>query len=164
MVSCDGTLHTICRYVGLVKDAFDPARSGRGLFFSFDADITLTQQRFTASSGMEGASSLHARADSRFVWNKELIQSMVGELASELVVMAFIGAHGRALDRPAHAYFMPYIVQLAIAWCQQLWVQLCCNDATDCKAAIQQAVVQKATVQSAFTNELLNQGSCDLYK
>ncbi len=35
-----------CRYTRLLKEAFNPAGAGRGLFFSFDADVTLTQQRY----------------------------------------------------------------------------------------------------------------------
>lgn len=69
------------RYIALLKDAFDPSGSGRGLFFSFDADITLTQQRYAAiaGDGPPTAKSLHARADSRFVWNKTHTQPLAGE-------------------------------------------------------------------------------------
>ena len=34
-----------CSYAALLREAFNPAGAGRGLFFSFDADVTLTQQR-----------------------------------------------------------------------------------------------------------------------
>lgn len=74
------------QYLALVRDAFNPTGSGRGLFFSFDADITLTQQRFAASSSSLGKSSLHARADSRFVWNKSVVQSLVDQGAERFAV------------------------------------------------------------------------------
>lgn len=69
-----------CRYIALLKDAFDANGSGRGLFFSFDADVTLTQQRFAAvaGDGPPGAKSLHARADPRFVWNKTHTKPLIG--------------------------------------------------------------------------------------
>ncbi len=44
------TQHTWRRYTDLLRDAFNPHGAGRGLFFSFDADITLTQQRCAISA------------------------------------------------------------------------------------------------------------------
>jgi hypothetical protein len=35
----------MCSYTALLREAFNLAGAGRGLFFSFDADVTLTQQR-----------------------------------------------------------------------------------------------------------------------
>jgi hypothetical protein len=35
----------LCSYTALLREAFNPAGAGRGLFFSFDADVTLTQQQ-----------------------------------------------------------------------------------------------------------------------
>lgn len=42
---CSTPALVLCSYTALVKEAFNPAGAGRGLFFSFDADVTLTQQR-----------------------------------------------------------------------------------------------------------------------
>lgn len=68
--------------------------------------------------------------------------------------------HDRLLNNPAHANSTAHIVQLVIDWSAKM-VQPCCNDATDSKAAFQQAVDQEANQCTICTNQsIFDQGSC----
>lgn len=70
------------RYAGLLRYAVDPAGAGKGLFFSYDADLTLTQQRYKAVTSVESSlrKSIAGRADTRFFFNRHLILSLIGEM------------------------------------------------------------------------------------
>ena len=71
-----------CRYVKLLRTALDPSGAGRGLFFSYGADITLTQQRFTEACAKGeragGNALLGERAEPRFFWNAHLLAPFTG--------------------------------------------------------------------------------------
>ena len=73
----------LCRWIKLLKDALDPLGSGRGLYFSHSTDVTLTQQRLVALCQDPAAASkpLWARADTRFFYNKQLAQPLIGVCA-----------------------------------------------------------------------------------
>ncbi|KAK9864404.1 hypothetical protein WJX84_006665 [Apatococcus fuscideae] len=80
------------RYVELLKDAVDPKGSGRGLFFSYGADLTLTQQRVAilAESPDWVGQPLWKRADTRFFWNRKLalpfMEAGMGDLAIPMLM------------------------------------------------------------------------------
>ena len=69
-----------CRYIELLKDAVDSKGSGRGLFFSYGADLTLTQQRVAilAENAEWTGQPLWKRADTRFFWNRKLALPFMG--------------------------------------------------------------------------------------
>ena len=71
-----------CRYLNLLRDAFNGSGSGRGLHFSFDANITQTQQRAARLAADAGAAAkpLYASAEPRFFWNQKLLQPVIGAL------------------------------------------------------------------------------------
>ena len=71
-----------CRYLNLLRDAFNGSGSGRGLHFSFDVNITQTQQRAAQLATDAGATAklLHATADPRFFWNQSLLQPLIGAI------------------------------------------------------------------------------------
>lgn len=88
----DATLNS--HYVRLLKEAFNPVGAGRSLFFSFDADVTLTQQRYAALAADSAAQGkfLHERADSRFYWNKHLTQKLVDEGAGRFAMLIMLAS------------------------------------------------------------------------
>ncbi len=65
------------RYIDLLRTALNPAEAGRGLYFSYGADITLTQQRW-AEAGEKAGKLLGKRAEPRFFWNRHLLASFTG--------------------------------------------------------------------------------------
>ena len=75
-------LHWVFRYIKLLRAALDPSGAGRGLFFSYGADITLTQQRYTEASAKGehagGNALLGERAEPRFFWNAHLLSPFTG--------------------------------------------------------------------------------------
>ncbi|CAL8466862.1 g6398 [Coccomyxa elongata] len=62
------------KYIDLLRTAMNPAEAGRGLYFSYGADITLTQQRW-AEAGEKASKLLGKRAEPRFFWNRHLLAS-----------------------------------------------------------------------------------------
>jgi hypothetical protein len=88
----DATLNS--HYTALLREAFNPAGAGRGLFFSFDADVTLTQQRYATISADSAAAgrSLHDRADPRFYWNRHLTQKLLEEGAGRFAMPLLQGS------------------------------------------------------------------------
>ena len=79
-----------CRYLNLLRDAFNGSGSGRGLHFSFDTNITQTQQRAARVAADPGAAakSLHATAETRFFWNQTLLQPLIGALEASFTASA----------------------------------------------------------------------------
>lgn len=69
-----------CRYAGLLRYAVDPAGAGKGLYFSYGTDLTLTQQRQTtlANDESSNSTSLADRADQRFFFNRQLTLLLKG--------------------------------------------------------------------------------------
>lgn len=77
------------RYVALLRRGLDPARAGRGLFFSYGADLTLTTQ--AAAKLADGApTALHARADAAFWWTKALAEPLLTSEAEARFVAPFV--------------------------------------------------------------------------
>lgn len=74
-----------CRYAGLLRYAVDPSGAGKGLFFSYGADLTLTQQRrdVIAKDDSLRNASLADRADGRFFFNRQLTQRLKGLSVSQ---------------------------------------------------------------------------------
>lgn len=70
------------RYISLLRKALDPSDAGRGLYFSYEADLSLTQQRYSeiAAKGEKAGKSLGERAEPRFVWNRHLMKPFTGVL------------------------------------------------------------------------------------
>ncbi len=70
----------IYRYISLLKTALNPAEAGRGLYFSYGADVTLTQQRYaeTQGKGEEAGRFVGERAEPRFLWNRHLLALFLG--------------------------------------------------------------------------------------
>ena len=68
------------RYAKLLSYAVDPSGAGRGLFFSYSTDLTLTQQRYTTLQADASASkkTLWSRADPRFFFNRQLTSVLTG--------------------------------------------------------------------------------------
>lgn len=67
----------------MLRYAVDPAGAGKGLFFSYEADLTLTQQRsdvVNKDASLKNA-SLIERADSRFFFNRQLTIKVTGCLS-----------------------------------------------------------------------------------
>lgn len=84
------------RYLSMLEDAMNPAGAGRGLYFSYEADITLTTQRaaLVAEDAVLAAKPLWARADARFFWNKQLAALLLEAAdtsAHRFVVPAMMG-------------------------------------------------------------------------
>ena len=69
----------VCRYAALLRYAIDPSGAGKGLFFSYAADLTLTQQRYADLDTSVKAKPLHARADQRFFFNRQLVAPLLGK-------------------------------------------------------------------------------------
>lgn len=72
------------KFCKLLDDAFFAEGSGRGLHFSFDTDLTQTQQRVAEAT--DSSRSLHASADLRFFWNKTLLKPLIDAGASQFAV------------------------------------------------------------------------------
>ena len=70
----------VCRYAALLRYAIDPSGAGKGLFFSYAADLTLTQQRYADLDASVKTKPLHARADQRFFFNRQLVTPLLGAL------------------------------------------------------------------------------------
>lgn len=71
----------VCRrYISLLRMALDPAEAGRGLYFSYGADVTLTQQRWAEAQAdsKKAGRPLGARAEPRFLWNRHLMAPFTG--------------------------------------------------------------------------------------
>jgi hypothetical protein len=77
------------RYVALLRRGLDPSRAGRGLFFSYGADLTLTSQA-AAKRDANAPTTLHARADPAFWWNKALAEPLLTSEAEAAYVAPFI--------------------------------------------------------------------------
>jgi hypothetical protein len=70
----------VCRYAGLLRFALAPTGAGKGLFFSYEADVSLTQQgheKLAADATLKNA-SLADRADQRFFFNRQLTRHLAG--------------------------------------------------------------------------------------
>ncbi|KAK9809957.1 hypothetical protein WJX72_002549 [[Myrmecia] bisecta] len=83
------------RYIELLEHALDPLGAGRGLFFSYGSDITLTQQRYATlvAENAMAAKPLAARADPRFFWNKVLARPLTEAGAHKFVVPLMLGSY-----------------------------------------------------------------------
>ena len=78
----------MCRYAALLRYATHPSGAGKGLFISYGTDLTLTQQRYTQINEKEGAGSmpLHARADPRFFFNRQLLAPLLGMPSCDVLI------------------------------------------------------------------------------
>mmetsp|Transcript_34815 Transcript_34815/g.88218 ORF Transcript_34815/g.88218 Transcript_34815/m.88218 type:complete len:689 (-) Transcript_34815:380-2446(-) len=81
--------------LGLLEDAVDPGRSGRGLYFSYFHDLTLTLQRSAelraASPDAFTAQVPAQRADPRFLWNRALARPLMAANAHKFVLPCILG-------------------------------------------------------------------------
>jgi SacI homology domain len=87
---CNFSLLTFCsprrvsclalRYLELLKEAFNPGTAGLGQYFSYETDLTLTQQRAAAlaEDAVSGAKPAWGRADARFFFNRAISQPLIG--------------------------------------------------------------------------------------
>lgn len=68
------------RYIDLLRTALNPAEAGRGLYFSYGADLTLTQQRHAEAQakGEKAGRLMGERAEPRFFWNRHLLAPFIG--------------------------------------------------------------------------------------
>ena len=76
-------------YVSLLKRALDPARAGRGLYFSYGADLTLTTQAWKELTS-DAPKALHARADPAAWWTRSLAAPLLASEAGVDAVTGFI--------------------------------------------------------------------------
>ena len=76
-------------YVRLLRRALDPARAGRGLYFSYGADITLTTQAWSELKG-DAPRTLAARADPAFWWTRALAAPLLASDMGADVVSPFV--------------------------------------------------------------------------
>ena len=63
-----------------MRYAIDPSGAGKGLFFSYDADLTLSQQQYDklAAGGKLENRPLYDRTDPRFFFNRQLVLPLLG--------------------------------------------------------------------------------------
>eukprot|EP01025_Chloroclados_australasicus_P051158 TRINITY_DN5950_c0_g1_i6.p1 TRINITY_DN5950_c0_g1~~TRINITY_DN5950_c0_g1_i6.p1 ORF type:complete len:540 (-),score=59.44 TRINITY_DN5950_c0_g1_i6:16-1635(-) len=61
------------------KAAFEPKQFGQGLYFSYNFDLTLNQQKMqeVLSDPLLCAQSMYKRADERFFWNRAMVQPLI---------------------------------------------------------------------------------------
>lgn len=77
----------------LLSDGVDPEGSGRGMYFSYFYDVTLSAQRtaLIAQDGSAGMQTAAARADKSFFWNYHLSKPLIDAKADRFVIPAILG-------------------------------------------------------------------------
>ncbi|GBF98164.1 hypothetical protein Rsub_10576 [Raphidocelis subcapitata] len=99
------------RLLSYLRDAINPTGTGRGLFFSYGSDLTLSAQRLAdALAAPDAAGKAPARrADPSFFWNRTLAKPLLDAGADAFVLPMILGsvgqltgveakAHGRSVD------------------------------------------------------------------
>jgi SacI homology domain len=87
------------RYMSLFEHGLNPNGPGNGLYFSYGADLTLSEQKFVDVSGdsSKKGRALYARADPTFLFNRHLIEPLTGAWAGSSATMQKVFALCRRL-------------------------------------------------------------------
>ena len=73
--------HVPHRFAELLRTALTPAGAGNGLYFSYNTNLTMSQQRYASSQLSSGQASkpAWAAADPHFFWNRHIALPLLGE-------------------------------------------------------------------------------------
>lgn len=72
------------RYAKLLRYALDPAGAGQGLFFSYNTNLTLSEQRVAERNADTPTKQAWQQAEPRFFWNRFLAQPLTESPAPEV--------------------------------------------------------------------------------
>ena len=70
-----------CRFAELLRTALTPAGAGDGLYFSYNTNLTMSQQRYASSqlSSSQASRPAWAAADPQFFWNRHIALPLLGD-------------------------------------------------------------------------------------
>lgn len=75
------------RYLKLLKQGLDPKDAGQGLFYSYNTNLTLSEQRSSQQSADPPSKLAWQQAEPRYFWNRHLAAPLTG--ASLLAALSF---------------------------------------------------------------------------
>ena len=100
----------------LLKYAVDPSGAGQGLYYSYNTNLTLSEQRNSQQKADDSSKLAWQQAEPRFFWNRFLAQPLTGAHESSVIgAMAMAIMHSEC----ALACSKGPIFNSTAAWYQQ---------------------------------------------